>query len=84
MTGIPSGFGRDLCKEWGVSARGYFDKNGSWYMWPGSYPAAFCDPNGYVLFSSEDELKKCAAIRRGIRVHVSGGISSLPNYKKMH
>ena len=83
MAGVPSAFGRDLVKEWNLNARGYFDKAGSWYHIPASYPAAYCDLDGYVLFKSDTELQSCPQIKIGVDVHVEGGISSLPSYKKM-
>lgn len=83
MTGKPTAFGRDLCEEWKVDARGYFDKNGKWYDVPLSFPAALCDPKGYALFENEEELKMCSAVKLGVRLHVKGGISKLPFYKQM-
>jgi hypothetical protein len=83
MTGIPTGFGRDLCLEWKVNARGYYHKFGRWYQVPMSFPAALCDPNGYAYFQTEEDLRSCASISIGVRLHVKGSISKLPFYKKM-
>jgi hypothetical protein len=83
MTGIPTAFGKDKCKEWKIDGRCYFDKNGSWYVIPQSFPAALCDPNGYVYFKTENDLKNCTSVVMGVRLHVKGGISKLPFYRKM-
>jgi hypothetical protein len=83
MAGLKSNSGRKLCKQWGVNSRGYFDKNGSWYHIPISFPAALCDPKGYVNFPTEAEFKNCSELQIGIDLHVPGGISALNGYKKM-
>jgi hypothetical protein len=59
MTGIPTGFGRDLGKEWKIDARCYFHKFGRWYVVPHSFPAALCDPSGFAYFKSEKDLLDC-------------------------
>ena len=84
MSGVPTAYGRDLRKEWKLDARCYFHKFGRWYQVPLSFPAALCDPKGYALFSTEDDLKNCSGIKIGVRVHVKGSICELPFYKKMY
>jgi hypothetical protein len=52
-------------------------------MVPMSFPAALCDPKGYLLFRTENDLKTCGAASLGVRLHIDGGISKLPGYKQM-
>ncbi len=83
MSGVPTAFGRDLAKEWNIGARCYFHKFGRWYHVPLSFPVAYCDPKGYVLFGTEKELNACSKIKIGVHLHVKGGVSALPSYKQM-
>jgi hypothetical protein len=76
-------FGRDLRREWKLDARCYFHIKGRGYNIPLSFPAALCDPKGYVFFKTEEDLKNCSAITLGARLSVKGGISRLPFYKRM-
>lgn len=82
MGGIKSNFGRTLCREWGIQARGYFDKNGKWYTPPISFPVALCDPKGYILFKTQKDLLDCGDVSVGQTIHIICGISKLPGYVK--
>ncbi|HEX2988823.1 MAG TPA: hypothetical protein VHS06_11715 [Chloroflexota bacterium] len=44
------------------------------------FPAAFFDPNGYLIFPTLNEYDECPHFRIGKRVNVPGGISSIPGY----
>ena len=88
MPGLKSDSGARLAKQWNVQAvHNLYDKNGEFYMPLEKFPGALFDRNGYVLFNTEVEYTSCPDIRIGnapnIRVHIRGGISSLPGYKRM-
>jgi hypothetical protein len=83
MSGLRSDSGKRLCQRWGVPAQGYFDKNGKWYHVPQSFPAALCDPRGYILFRAEKDLAGCAGLAVGKTIHVPSGISKLQGYRRM-
>jgi hypothetical protein len=88
MSGLKSDFGSRLANEWKIPASHVlYDKNGKFYMPLERFPGALCDHNGYVLFPSERDYQQCPDVQIGsglnIRVHIRGGISSLPGYRRM-
>ncbi len=88
MPGVKSDYGTKLAKEWKVNAaHSLYDKNGKFYMPLDRFPGALFDPNGYVLFNSEDEYKNCPDVKIGAgkntRVHVRRSISNLSGYKNV-
>lgn len=75
--------GRNLSALWGVKvAHPLYHKDGTWYHGLKGFPAALFDPNGYVVFETEEEFRRCPAIRPspGGNLGIAGGISSLPSY----
>lgn len=76
--------GRNLNSLWRVGAHhALYHKDGKWYMPLERYPGAFFDPNGYILFRTEQEYLNCKYLKISKRVNVRGGISSIPGYRKM-
>jgi hypothetical protein len=47
------------------------------------FPAALCDPNGYVLFKTKEEYENSSFLDIGNRVNARNGIWKIPNYLKM-
>ena len=73
--------GKRLNEEWEVGARhALFSRDGNWYENLEYFPGALFDPNGYVLFRTEEEYRKCPNVSIGKKTNVRGGISSIPGY----
>lgn len=47
------------------------------------FPAALCDPDGYVIFLSRDESAGCQQLNIGTRLNVQGGNASVPGYARV-
>lgn len=76
--------GKQLNEVWGVNANhALYHKDGIWYHHLEMFPGAFFDPNGYILFRTENEYRNCKYLDFGKHVHVPLGISSIPGYKKV-
>jgi len=75
--------GKKLKAAWSIPAmRVYFHQDGTFYEVPLNFPAALCDMNGYVLFSSYEDLKNTPGISIGEKVNVHGGVFALKGYAK--
>jgi hypothetical protein len=73
--------GRRLNKEWGIGAeQARFHKDGTWYMGLTAFPGVLIDPDGYILYPTEEAYFAAPGLNRGERLNVPGGISSLPGY----
>lgn len=73
--------GRQLNKEWRVGAQhALFHRDGTWYNNLTRFPGALFDPEGYVLFKTEEEYLNCPSVSVGQETNVPRGISSLPGY----
>ena len=62
---------------------GLYSHNGEWYHYLKSFPGAYFDRNGYVLFRTKEDFESCSALELGQTVHVPGGISSIRGYTKV-
>ena len=73
--------GKQLNDEWEVGARhALFSRDGAWYENLERFPGALFDPNGYVLFRTEQEYRNNLRVHIGRKTNVPGGISSIPGY----
>ena len=73
--------GKHLNKLWNVGTEhALYHKGSSWYHVLERFPGALFDPNGYVLFTSEEEYKNCKYLRIGKHLSVPDGIYSIPFY----
>ena len=73
--------GKQLNDKWKVGARhALFSRDGAWYENLERFPGALFDPQGYVLFKTEQEYRNNPYIRVGKKTNVRGGISSIPGY----
>jgi len=70
-----------LNELWNVgAAHALYHKDSSWYHLLEKFPGALFDPNGYVLFTSEEEYRNCKYLRIGQHLSVPEGIYSIPGY----
>ena len=85
-----TGTGEEYNREWGIGAKqARYHKDGHFYGLLERFPAALCDPQGYVLFQTKEEYqrldpdylrlgeKKCNVRDR------AAGISGIPGYIKV-
>ncbi|MHA1565889.1 MAG: hypothetical protein ACTSX7_11305 [Alphaproteobacteria bacterium] len=80
----PMTSGPQLIKRWSIPVRqARFHRDGVWYEHLTQFPAAFCDPDGYVVFETREEYRTCQRLNLGKQVNVPGGISSIPDYKSV-
>ena len=81
---MPRITGRELNRRWGVNAaHALYREDGTWYHLLERYPGALFDTNGYVLFASEADLRRCPGIMVGREknwLNAPAGISNLPGY----
>jgi hypothetical protein len=77
-----AGTGRELADRWGVDVKhALFHRGGTFYMHLREFPGALFDPNGYVVFKTEEEFLSSPYLRLyETRLNVSSGISSIPGY----
>jgi len=76
--------GRALREQWKIPAvEVRYHKDGHFFENVKRFPAAFCDPNGYVIFSSASDLRNTPKVKIGIKTNIRDGIATLPNYKRM-
>jgi len=76
--------GENLKKVWHIPANHVrYHKDGTFFMPVDNFPAAFCDPKGYVLFRTKAEYEMSSYIKIGSRVNIRSGISSIPCYIQM-
>lgn len=84
MGGYKTNSGEYLKRLWKIQANQVrYHKDGTFFMPVDKFPAALCDPNGYVLFKTKAEYEKSSFLDIGSRVNVRKGISRIPHYHKM-
>ncbi len=75
--------GRRLNELWKVGARhALYHKEGDYYNHLRYFPGALFDPQGFVVFSTEEEYLSSPHLQHGTQLHVPGGIASMPNYQR--
>ena len=74
--------GAQLNQQWGVgAAHALYIHDGHWYHQLKRFPGALFDRDGYLLFQTEDEFRKCPYLSIGKDVSVpKPGISAIPGY----
>lgn len=81
--------GDNLNRKWKVGARqARYHKDGTFYMGLNIFPGALFDSDGFILFASEDDYRKCSFLsftdsKNGEKVNVHSGIYSIPGYHKV-
>jgi hypothetical protein len=84
MTGYKTNSGENLIVEWRIPVQqARYHKDGSWFMPLERFPAALCDPKGYVVFETQRDYETSQYLQIGQRVHVQGGIYKLPRYVRV-
>lgn len=76
--------GRQLNALWGVGARhALYNRDGCWYNNLERFPGALFDPQGYILFETEEAYRNSRHLRISQKTNVPKGISSIPGYVRM-
>lgn len=76
--------GKRLNQLWHVGARhALYHREGRWFNNLRRFPGALFDPNGYVLFETEQAYKTSQYVRVTQETNVRDGISAMPNYRKV-
>jgi hypothetical protein len=89
MTGIRTDSGRRVQERWKIPAlQTRFHREGDFYMPLDRFPGALADPNGHVLFPTEEQYLNCRYINfrgssKNPRIGVPVGISSMPEYVRV-
>ena len=80
-TGMRTGSGRHLNKEWNIgAAHALYHKDGGWFHNLERFPGALCDPSGYVLFLDKESYLKSPYLRIGAHTTVPAGVANIPGY----
>ncbi len=75
--------GVGLARQWKVLVKhALYHKDGVWYNNLERFPGALFDPNGYVVFASEDAWRRCPYLSIGKETNVRAGIAAIPGYIK--
>ena len=75
--------GKKLKEKRNIPARQVlYHQDGTFYENLRQFPGALCDPNGYVLFSSEDEYNSSSYLHIGLKLNVPEGIYRIPGYRR--
>jgi hypothetical protein len=78
---MPGPIGPKLNDEWNIGVvQSLFSVTGTWFNRLVQFPAALCDPYGYIRFENEIEYLNCVGIKIGKRTNVASGISQLRQY----
>ncbi|MCB0700341.1 MAG: hypothetical protein KDC11_10855, partial [Chitinophagaceae bacterium] len=56
----------------------YYFYLGNWYHHLRDFPGILVDSNGYVCFNTINDYETSPYLQHGVRLHVRGGISSMP------
>lgn len=59
-----------------------YRNDGEWYHRLKSFPGAFFDVGGYILFKTEKDYLNCPYLQIRQEIHVPTLISSIPGYVK--
>ena len=73
---------KGLARKYGVQAKHVlYGELGVWYHHLRSFPAAFFDKNGYIVFQTKEDYENCPYLQLGQDVNITeNGISSIPGY----
>jgi hypothetical protein len=74
--------GADLIRLWKIDAQqARYNDKGKFYRVLTRFPAALCDPNGFVRFTQR-QYETCDRLEIGVRLNVKGaGITKVDGYK---
>ncbi len=78
---MASPIGKFLNEKLGLGAKhALYREDGRWYQNLERFPGVFFDRKGYLLFETVEEYERCAQLRRGTKLNVTGGISNIIGY----
>jgi hypothetical protein len=84
MGGYKTNSGENLKRRWNIPAvQVRYHKDGTFFMPVDKFPAAFCDPNGYILFKTQEAYENSSYLEIGNRVNIRHGIWKVPGYIHM-
>jgi len=84
MGGYKTNSGKNLKNVWNIPAdQVRYHKDGKFFMPVDKFPAALCDPNGYVIFETKKDYEKSSYLNIGDRINVRSGVWKIPGYIKM-
>jgi 5-methylcytosine-specific restriction protein A len=76
--------GKRLNQEWEVGAQhALYHRDGCWYNNLERFPGALFDPDGYILFETEDEYQASLDLNIGKETNVPNGISAILGYVRV-
>lgn len=76
--------GRHLKQVWNIPAQHVlYHHEGTWFHTLECFPGALCDPDGYVVFETEDEFLQCRALRIGKHVRAPDGLKGILGYTQV-
>jgi hypothetical protein len=76
-----SNSGRQLQREWNIPAQHVlYHHKGEWFHLLERFPGALCDPDGYVLFDTEEDFRRCPQLKIGKHVKAPQGLKSIRGY----
>ena len=72
-----------LKQLWDVEVENaYYHQEGTFFENISKFPGALFDPNGYVVFETEQEYNNCTYLNIGQKLNVPDGIANIPGYKR--
>ena len=62
-----------------------FHWEGNWFHPLSDFPAALCDPHGFLPFRSREDFVSCAdlVIRKDVHTRTKAGIGVVPGYRRV-
>jgi len=82
-----SNSGIKLNKEWNIGAQHcLYHVDGCWYNRLNRFPGAYCNPNGYILFITEQNYFNSQYFEIGVKANLKSGIGNIervPEFVRM-
>ncbi len=76
--------GKELSRKWNVNVKhALYHQDGTFYENLRDFPGALFDPNGYVIFNTEQEYYSNPYLNIGKKLNVIRGIASMPRYRRI-
>lgn len=73
--------GKYLRQKWNIPAKEvFYHQGGSFFMPLNQFPGAFCDKNGYLLFSDRNAYESSGDLHIGKRVNLRTALQKIPGY----
>jgi hypothetical protein len=79
--------GKKLATHYDIPARSaYYHNEGHWFWNLGSFPGAYFDDHGYILFATEKEYLESAYLSissKNTNVRSGASIADMPGYQRL-